>query len=198
MSHFSSPVASQNDSSAQNPQNTELDLLYSILENEDHYPWQPHAPESAAYFDALAQTWDADGLSPAETERHWQTLSSQAVQLWGAETHLMARLSEQFGHRVPQGILTQLAQQVQHAAQQGGSLIDQMMMAVDSILTQWDVDDLRVMARPLAVAMRDGHGDVLAATLRATGTGEWDTLSDVEQARLGLAIARYAFDHLSD
>ncbi|MDA0674626.1 MAG: hypothetical protein O3C67_13105 [Cyanobacteria bacterium] len=191
MSHSSSlPVSSSN--------RTELDLLHALLNEDGTYPWQPHAPENEAYFSTLDSTWDEEDMPQEALQGHWQALANQAAQLWGAAeaTPLLARLSQRFGSRVPQGILSQLAQQVQTAAQRGGSLLDQLVLAVDDVLDQWDSDDLRVMARPLAMAMRDGHGDILEATLRSTGDRDWSQLSDVEKARLGLAIARYGFDQL--
>jgi hypothetical protein len=191
MSHSSSlPVSSSNP--------TELELLQALLLDEATYPWQPHAPESSAYFSALESTVSEEELSSADVQRHWQALAGQAADLWGeaAGAPLLNRLSQRFGQRVPQALLSQLAQQVQVVAQRGGSLLDQLVLAVDEVLDQWESDDLRVMARPLAVAMRDGHGDILEVTLRSTGNREWAQLSDLEKARLGLAIARYAFDQL--
>ncbi|WP_027269259.1 hypothetical protein [Leptolyngbya sp. PCC 6406] len=192
MSNASQPVSSR-----PSQHRTQLELLHAVLEAEGLYPWQPHAPQNRAYFDALEATVDGEDLSSTDLQRHWRTLSQQASQLWntGADS-LATLLAGQFGNRMPAGILAQLATQVKAAANQSGSLLDQLVMAVEDVLTQWDVDDLRVIARPLALAMRDGHGDVVEATIQSTGTADWADLSDLEKARLGLAIARYAFDHL--
>lgn len=176
----------------------ELDLLQGLLAASEPYPWQPLHPESDAYFGSLEhQAWPGDGPSAAETQPQWHALAGQAQQCWGGDsTALAGTLVAQFGQRLPLALLTALAQQVQLVAQQGGTLADRLAMAVAGVLDQWDMDDLRVVARPMAMAMRDSQGDVAQGVIAATGERDWTTLSDLEQARLGLAIARYAFEIL--
>ena len=75
------------------------------------------------------------------------------------------------------------------------SLADQMVECVLDILPQWDEEDLQVLARPLAYAMRDADPEgveLVMATQRL-----WAELSEIEQARVGLAVARYAISQLA-
>ena len=53
----------------------------------------------------------------------------------------------------------------------------------------WAEDDLRVFARPLAYAMR---GEVASEP----SSNDWAALSEIEQAKLTLAIAKYAMEHV--
>ncbi|MDA0866889.1 MAG: hypothetical protein O2890_10810 [Cyanobacteria bacterium] len=100
---------------------------------------------------------------------------------------------------MPADLLGQIAERVQAIAENGRPLLDQLVAAVDDSLTGWDAGDLRVIARPMAMAMRDGHGDIVEATLNSIRPdADWDALSDLEKARLSLAIARYGFAHLND
>jgi hypothetical protein len=44
----------------------------------------------------------------------------------------------------------------------------------------------------LAYSLRDGRREILALNLRSISQVDWNTLSDIEQARLSLAIASVA------
>ena len=70
-----------------------------------------------------------------------------------------------------------------------------MVECVLDILPQWDEEDLQVLARPLAYAMRDVDSEgveLVVATKRP-----WAQLSEIEQARVSLAVARYAISELA-
>ena len=49
-----------------------------------------------------------------------------------------------------------------------------------------------MLARPLAYSLRDGRGEILDLNLRAIPVADWDSLSDLEQARLSLTVASVA------
>ncbi len=48
------------------------------------------------------------------------------------------------------------------------------------------------MARPVALAMRSGEADSLDTLVQSVRAADWEDLSAVEQAKLSLAIVRYA------
>ncbi|NJL85852.1 MAG: hypothetical protein HC886_07540 [Leptolyngbyaceae cyanobacterium SM1_1_3] len=75
-------------------------------------------------------------------------------------------------------------------------MLNQLVYCVEDILAAWDQADLQVMARPLALAMRDGQGEAVEVALRSVRPENWQALSGMEQARLTLAIARYAIAQL--
>jgi len=175
----------------------ELDLLHSVLDAEAQNPWNPQEPNNAPYLASLEQTWKDEDFS--ETAANAQKLWAQAGQLWPASPSLALQLKAEFQSRMPAELLGQIAERVQAIADNGRPLLDQLVAAVDDTLAGWDEGDLRVIARPMAMAMRDGHGDIVEATLQSIRTDvDWDALSDLEKARLSLAIARYGFAHLND
>lgn len=175
----------------------ELALLQSVLDDEATYPWDPTDPQAIAYLDQLQSEFGE--LSDDEFDSQWNQVSQLATNLWEtvADDSLMAALVQKFGTRMPRQLLTQLAATVKTTAQSGGTLMDQLVTSAQTVLTDWAVDDLQVMARPLAMAMRSGGQDeILDVTLQSIRQVDWEELSEVEQARLSLAIARYALNEV--
>ena len=178
-------------------QQIEQELLHSLLNQEEAYPWNLYDPATPQYLDGLEQASEATLLDEA-LDSNWPQVSQLAAQLWESPTQsLLATLTQKFGARMPAHLLQTLAASTQVVASDSGALIDQLVTAAQSVLTGWDADDLNVMARPLAMAMRSGQEEILEATLRSVRQTDWADLSEVEQARLSLAIARYALNELS-
>ena len=185
----------------------EHDLLAAILDPESVYPWQPLAPEAEHYLASLETEFDTlaeDDLSPA-IAAGWQTLAAQINTQMNAATvtqpagglGLSAAGSvldqlRQFQGRLPGELLQSLASSATTLARSGQPLIDQLVQCASDILPAWNVDDLAVLARPLAYSLRDGRGEILELNLRAIPANTWDSLSDLEQARLTLTIASVA------
>ncbi len=67
---------------------------------------------------------------------------------------LTATLSQQFAHRVPQQWLSAIASKVSDLATSSLEPADKLVASVQDLLTNWAIDDLLVMARPYAYAMR--------------------------------------------
>jgi hypothetical protein len=177
----------------------ELDLLHSVLDAEAQNPWNPQDLNNAPYLAALESTWEADDFASETLATQAQQLWAEAGQLWPDSPALALRLKAEFASRMPADLLGQIAERVQAIAANGRPLLDQLVAAVDDSLTGWDAGDLRVIARPMAMAMRDGHGDIVEATLQSIRPDtDWEALSDLEKARLSLAIARYGFAQLND
>ena len=179
----------------------ELDLLQAVLE-ESTYPWNPHDDAAAAYFADLETAWGQDDLSVAALTPQWQALSHLAGQIWSAgsgEPHtLLATLMQQFETRMPKDLLQRLAENAKAAVQSGRPVLEQLVSCVQDVVGGWESEDLAVLARPLAFAMRDGRGEILDVTLRSVRDTAWSELSELEQARLSLAIARYALDRAEE
>ncbi|MGD1859446.1 MAG: hypothetical protein ACFB0E_05685 [Leptolyngbyaceae cyanobacterium] len=177
---------------------TELELLHALLSEDISYPWNPYSPATAEYLDRLESGTDADFEDDSVMTSQWTQVSNLAAALWApsdGQVGLAEMLAQKFGARMPSHLLTQLATQVQTAADSGQVLIDQLVQSAQSVLTGWSVDDLQVMARP-ALAMRSSQGNSLEAMVETIRPVDWDELTDVEQARLALAIARYALAKL--
>ena len=178
-------------------QQIEQELLHSLLNQEEAYPWNLYDPATPQYLDGLEQASEATLLDEA-LDSNWPQVSQLAAQLWESPTQsLLATLTQKFGARMPAHLLQTLAASTQVVASDSGALIDQLVTAAQSVLTGWAADDLNVMARPLAMAMRSGQEEILEVTLRSVRQTDWADLSEVEQARLSLAIARYALNELS-
>ena len=175
---------------------TKLDFLHRILDSNSPYPWNLQDPE----YELLLTEAEA-ALDDAATERSladgWRAFSTKLDYVWtelsdaNMET-LMEALTQRFALRMPEALLKQLAQQALAAAAKGGALLDQLVGCTQSILSNWNSDDLAVLARPLAYSLRDGRGEILDLHLRSVRQADWDALSDIEQARLTLAIASFA------
>jgi hypothetical protein len=172
----------------------QMDLLATIVQTDVAYPWNPAQLESESYLTALEQEFAlSDSFSDSDIAQKSQVLFAQLEQVW-LTTALQKSLREKFA-RVPQDFLARIAQSVQNATVKYQSLADQMVECVLDILPQWAEEDLQVLARPLAYAMRevDSEGAQLVMATRRP----WAQLSEIEQARVSLAVARYAISQLA-
>lgn len=177
-------------------QQAEQDLLHAVLSPAPSYPWDPYSQTTAEYLNQFeqdtAELWDDDAIAS-----QWSQVSALAASLWeGAANNLLATLTQKFGARMPQPLLAQLASQAQSAANSGQALMDQLITSAQAALTGWDAGDLQVMARPMVLAMRSGDADAVDVVVQSIRPADWEDLTEIEQARLSLAIARYALAEL--
>jgi hypothetical protein len=171
----------------------EMELLATIVQTDVAYPWNPAQLESESYLMALEQEFAlSDSFSDSDIAQNSQVLFAQLEQIW-LTTTLQKSLCEKFA-LVPQEFLIGIAQSVRNATVKCQSLADQMVESVLDILPQWADEDLQVLARPLAYAMRDGDAEWVELVMASRGT--WTELSAIEQARVSLAVARYAISQL--
>lgn len=172
----------------------EMELLATIVQTDVAYPWNPAQLESESYLTGLEEEFAlSDSFSDSDIAQKSQVLFAQLEQVW-LTAALQKSLREKFA-RVPQDFLARIAQSVQNATVKYQSLADQMVECVLDILPQWAEEDLQVLARPLAYAMRevDSEGAQLAVATKRP----WAQLSEIEQARVSLAVARYAISQLA-
>ncbi|MBW3584734.1 MAG: hypothetical protein KY448_02535 [Cyanobacteria bacterium 0813] len=172
----------------------QMELLATIVQTDVAYPWNPAQLESESYLTALEQEFAlSDSFSDSDIAQKSQVLFAQLEQVW-LTTALQKSLREKFA-RIPQDFLARIAQSVQNATVKYQSLADQMVECVLDILPQWAEEDLQVLARPLAYAMRDVDSE--GAELVMATRRPWAELSEIEQARVSLAAARYAISELA-
>jgi hypothetical protein len=180
----------------------QTELLQAVLETEA-YPWlademaQPYSAHTEAAGEMLE-------ISDEEATQGWQSLSAQLDQrfaLMGNGASLSERLQQKFAERLPADMLARIGEKAQQLVSGGESVgqsvgqsvLEQMMACVQDVLSYIADEDLRVMARPMAMAMRGNSADEFVdATIKSVRTDDWAALSPIEQARLGLAAARYA------
>lgn len=177
-------------------------------EEEVSYPWNPLAPESEAFFAELEQEFTLEDWSATEIRTRSAAFFSEIEQLWpenvpnGILVRLQASLSDRFACRVPSHWLDAIATKASELIDATGypapamSLMDRMIQCVQELLPNWAEDDLQVLARPLAYAMRGAEAETVELALGAVRPLDWTELSEIERARLSLAIARIALDEL--
>lgn len=196
----------------------ELELLQLMLQSDEPsqaggaasrqavdagaYPWNPALPAAEAYFDALEQEVIKAGWSSEELAEQGQRLANSLSQLWvdAAPAECLNPYSavlRQFAAQVPPQILETIAQKAQQVVATNLTLADQIVQCVQACLPQWGEEDLQVLARPLAYAMRGAEPDLLES-VRSVRSAPWTELSGIEQARLTLAIARYTIAQTPD
>ncbi|MBD2057245.1 hypothetical protein H6F88_14660 [Oculatella sp. FACHB-28] len=184
----------------------ERELLQLILQSEASYPWNPAESSAEAYFAELEQEVEAS-WSAVELAAQGQALSNTLEQLWAtvlptatiqetAAQSLSADLFGQFSAQVPKALLDRIIGRANQIIATNLSLADQLVQCVQELLPDWGEDDLQVLARPFAYAMRGAETEMLEAALRSVRCAAWTELSGIEQARLSLAIARYAIAQL--
>ncbi|MDZ7961947.1 MAG: hypothetical protein RMY34_29415 [Aulosira sp. DedQUE10] len=191
------------------PSQVELDLLAALLEPEDAtYPWNPADPESEAYFSELEQQFLNDDLWEEELTKRSQDFYSQLDTLWpedaitsDSKSHigqiLMANLQEAFASAIPQTWLNTIANKAAEMFASQQPIGEQLVQCVQGVLPSWGPDDLLVLARPYAYAMRSGEPQCPKAMITKLGNREWTSLSEVEQAKVSLAISYYALTELN-
>lgn len=166
------------------------------------YPWNPADPESEEFFEQAEQAVGFEEWQGAEIAAQAPAFFAQVDRLWATtalQNSLQGTLAQKFSLRIPEVLLTAIAQQAQALVASSLSLADQLVQCVDELLPSLDVEDLQVLARPLAYAMR-GDGDTLGCdtVLNSVRAAAWEDLTDIEQARVSLAIARYALAELEN
>ena len=188
----------------------ELELLQLILQDSAScYPCNPAEPEAEAYFAALEQEvvkagWvEEDFVAPiqalaAQFDQLWQTVNGATADDTDTVTQRLfnTEFFQRFATQVPQQVLDAIVQRAKQVLSSNLTLADQLVHAVQDCLPSWEEEDLQVLARPFAYAMRGSETEMLEVALRSVRCAEWTELSGIEQARLSLAIARYAIDQL--
>ena len=175
----------------------EQDLLASILASGQPYPWEPGSPDGEAYLSHLESELDDDPVVNEAITAGFNRFSALVGTRWASVDSssaepLLSALKIEFKGRMPEEALGTIATTAATLVQSGRPIAEQLVEIVKAILPSWDTGDLTVLARPLAYSLRDGRGEILDLTLRSTPQAEWESLSDIEKARLSLAIASVA------
>ncbi len=148
------------------------------------YPLDPAIADD--WFGDLSANVLLDSLTDADVLDRSDRFFGSLGQLWADDlaTVLMRKFVT-----VPQSVLKAIALKAEKVSAASGELADQLINCVQEALPTWAEDDLRVFARPYAYAMRGEEEKV------EPSSKDWAGLSEIEQAKLTLAIAKYAIDH---
>jgi hypothetical protein len=186
----------------------ELELLKALLEPDDAtYPWNPADDESESYFSELEQQFLMQDVLDEELTIQSQTFYSQLDTLWSEVPHnkhqvvvdnLKETLQKFFTTDIPENWLKAIAQKATEIVASQQSMSDQLVQCVQAVLPTWAADDLFVLARPFAYAMRSSELQNLTSIISNIENREWETLSEIEQARVSIAIAHYALRQMDN
>ena len=195
----------------------ELDLLATLLEPEDNtYPWNPRDEETQAYFDGLEEQFPMQDLLDEELNTRSQGFFNQLDTLWSkidtsanyncntnqaVAVKLQKNLQTQFRNSIPKNWINLIAEKAAEIFNPQQPIADQLIECVQAVLPSLAVDDLIVLARPLAYATRSGETkrvESALANFNQEDNREWAALSEIEQAKVGLAVAYHAFNQLDD
>lgn len=178
----------------------ELELLEALLAEDSIYPWDGSNIEAEAYFIAAEQEFGASWQAE-ETSARSHDFLSQLDRLWQAATpanaisKVQANLRAQFADCIPQNWLDAIAQHAHQALTTQQSLAGQLVQCVRELLPDFGAEDLQVLARPYAYAMRGANHEIPKMLSNITPE-KWAALSEIQQAKVSLAIARYALEQL--
>jgi hypothetical protein len=176
----------------------EAELMNSLLADPTaDYPWDPADPETADYYAATDAEFSLDDWSDAEIADRSTSFFDRLHTCWDdvpAADNPLAAIKAKFGNRVPQQWLESIATNVSNLADRQLEPVDRLVASVGNLLANWATEDLQVMARPYAFAMRCETGvedpDKIVRPL------EWEQLSEIERAKLTILIAQYTIDEI--
>jgi len=191
----------------------DLELLEALLEPDDAtYPWNPADEESEAYFQELEQQFGMEDFLDEELTKRSPGFYKHLDTLWSdislPEIHndnpqqlvvlnLQEILRNTFYACIPQELLNTIATKAAEIFSPQQLRGEQLVECVQTVLPSWGTEDLLVLARPFAYAMRSSESQNAASALKNLQNSEWTALSEVEKAKVTLAIASYAFNELN-
>lgn len=192
----------------------ELEFLELLLQPEDlTYPWNPADEQAEAYFDELEQQFGMQDLLDEELHTRAESFYGKLDELWSQVGKCAAVdcnqkvkvledlcniLHNTFAVGVPTGWLNAIAQKATEVLAAQQSINEQLVQCVQTVLPAWDTADLAVFARPYAYSMRSSEQQNLASVIKKIENRDWTTLSEIEQAKVSVAIAYYAIRQLGN
>jgi hypothetical protein len=184
-------------------QNTEAEFESELLDcllapPANNYPWNPGDPETVEYYINSDREFNLDDWTDEEIGERSQSFFTQIQSCWAdtptpeVDDSPLDLLTIEFGSRVPQQWLEAIATKVSSIIGSNLEPAEQLVNSVQDLLSNWAIDDLFVMARPYAYAMRCDPG--VNDPDRIVRPLNWLELSEVERAKLTILIAQYAID----
>ncbi|MBM0742829.1 hypothetical protein JOY44_14630 [Phormidium sp. CLA17] len=166
------------------------------------YPWNPCDPESEGFYVELEQASFLDGWQESEIATRANSFFAQIDRQWSS-TNLQTSLAQRFSTRIPRELLASIAAQAQKlvaesrkAVAESLSLADQLVQCIQEVAINLGQEDLYVQARLLEPMRNGGLETAVDNLLTQIPQTEWSQLSEIQKARLSLAIARCAIDEL--
>jgi hypothetical protein len=168
------------------------------------YPWNPADPNTADYYSESDSQFSLDDWSETELQERSDRFFATIQSCWAdapvaeEETNqdLTTTLTQQFANRVPQSWLNAIASKVSNLAASKLEPAEKLVQSVQDLLINWSADDLLVMVRPYAYAMRCDTG--VADPQNIVRPVAWEQLSELEKAKFTILIAQYALDRVEN
>ncbi|WP_066379911.1 MULTISPECIES: hypothetical protein [unclassified Anabaena] len=192
----------------------ELELLSALLEAEDAtYPWNPADNQSEAYFEELERQFalqdvldeEITSRSPAfyhQLDTLWSQVSYSSYYNCNTNASLVDRLQKNLTNvvaaGVPQNWLNAIATKATQMLASPQSMGEQLVECVQAVLPSWTAEDLLILARPYAYAMRSSEPQSLTSVISNLENQDWTALSEIEQAKLSMAIAYHALQEINE
>lgn len=179
----------------------DIELLEALLEAEEStYPWNPTADESEEYFLQLEEHFAMQDVLEEELPSRSRAFYDNLDNLWShykdttnsnLVTQVQEKLQAMFAQKVPQDFLKSIAQRAVEIFDTQQTIGEQMISCVQSLLPAWEESDLLVLARPYAVVKSVENNS------QNTENREWTELSEIERAKVSLAVASYALSQVN-
>ncbi|BAZ05239.1 hypothetical protein [Calothrix sp. NIES-3974] len=197
------------------------ELLDALLSTEENviYPWDTNQIETEDFFSAHEANFVMDDVLQAELSSRAESFFNHLDSLWSqlptSEYHncntnvniianLKASLQKISSVDLPPSWLETIAAKASEIFNSSQTLGEQLALCANAVLPNWGTDDLLVLARPFAYAMRNGdenHSSTdpqpVASALKKVSDRDWNSLTEIDQARVSLAVAYYALKQLN-
>lgn len=199
----SQPIQYQNDEDTVSQIHGEI-LEALLISQDDCYPWHPAEALAYSYFEEIeAGCWRDYVPDEEEVAFNSQALFNNLHKCFSSMVSpstdsLKSYLSERFANCCPEEWLNAIAQEAQKVVQSNLSLADRLVRCVKPLLPNWSEDDLLMLARPWAYAMRSMPDTPVQNPELIVQPVEWTRLSVVEQVRFSLAVAHSALLQLEN
>ena len=180
---------------------TELELLETLLLADVSYPWNPADPDSQEYFseredEFILEDWPAEEISTRsqnfynKLDNLWSSVAPTGPKIDLSQI-LQTTLKQHFALTLPPDWLNQIATSAVSLLDSPLSLGEKLIKCLNPLLPNLAEEDLQVLARPFAYAMRGNETPTPPQK-------PWTELSDIEKARFGLAVAHYALNEIEN
>ena len=171
------------------------ELVDDLLLHDSIYPWDVKESETEEYINNL-ETQFSDNWTNQELENKAQSFFSRLNQCWDTNLNCNINnvLSQQFGSLIPHNLLENISVEINKVIALNINPMERLIQCVKPLLSGWSEVDLQVFARPLVYAMRgdfEPEKDIVNSLME---NKKWHDLSEVEKAKVTLAIAQYSLE----
>lgn len=199
----------------------QTDFLELLLTSEEDatYPWDTSNVETEEFFAMNEAHFPMHELLQEELNHRADSFFNHLDSLWSqlpttqyhncnTSGNILVRLQESLQKwtqaGLPQAWLEKIASKANEIMDSQQSLGEQLALCANCVLPTWGTDDLLVLARPFAYEMRNSETQTtgtdpqpVISALNKVSDRDWNSLTEIDQARVSLAVAYYALRQLN-